>query len=777
MDASEVASATYTIKEITSGTFFKATSESDLTEGMSIIIVNESAGKAMGAAQANNFSATGATFDTSTSPYTAIPEDNVTIITLEGSSGAWYFNTGNGYLYAASSSNNYLKTEATADNNAKAAITFSNGNASITFQGSNSHNKLKYNSQNSLFSCYSSGQQDVQIYYQPVSSIAKPTITPDSGTFTEAQTITITNNAEGTTVYYTLDGTTPTESSTPYTAPFVLKKNGTYTIKAIAISSEGSSMVTTATITINHTVLPPVFSEASGSSFTEPYTINLTAETGCTIYYSLGGESPVDNSGNLTSSAIAYNSSTSFKDLTKAITITAVAVDNGGNISETVTANYKYSGTVQVPYYENFDEGLGNFTTNPQNSGSRDVAWEFQVNHDVATYGEERKYAYISGGTNNTAGTYVGSDRLISPVIDLSDLDNATLNFIHAGHWFGTGIDDDENNNLAAKKASCHLQIKTENGDWVDITDSISNWFVQRQEGNHNMYERVNSGDINLSDFVGNKVQICFYFTSTASQSGTWNVLKFAVTGTKPEESYETVTMTTDGYVTYVVQNDIDWVKTRAKNNTENGNNINIHGYKVVEFSKETAVFVEFGVGGNGTTHDKWYSEDMIPAETPIILKGTQGDNNLVIAKHDDVISKPVGNLLKPSYGDVTASADQRLLVFQKEPEWSAANPYEHYAFYRLATGRTIPNRKAYLNGNDVVEATSIPNSNPTNGIYLLEDLGKDTSGIVDLTAQQPKAFDPNAAVYDLSGRKVAEGMTHLPKGLYIISGRKVVIR
>ena len=610
-------------------------------------------------------------------------------------------------------------------------------------------------------------------------AVAKPTITPASGTYTEAQTVTITNNAEGATIYYTTDGTTPTASSTRYARPFVLAKNGTYTIKAIAISDQGSSFVTTATITINHTVLAPVFTEANGTTFTEPYTIHLTAEEGCTIYYSTNG-SPIDEDGNLNSSAIAY-SAAGIANLSKAVTITAVAVDAGGNVSETATATYKYSGSVAVPYYENFDEGLGNFTTNPSNSGTETIAWEFQVNHDASTYGEERKYAYISGGTYNTKSQYVGEDRLVSPVFDLTDYTTASMSFIHAGHWFGTSSDgtDTGDSDDAAKKACCHLQVKVENGSWIDISDRISNWFVQRRENGHNMYDRVNSGDIDLSDYVGNKIQISFYFTSTSSQSGTWNVLKFAVTGTEPEqESYEAVNMKTDGYVTYVVQNDIDWVKTLAKNTTADGNNINIHGYKVVEFSQNTAVFVEFGCNNASTTIDKWYSEPIIPAETPIILKGTEGDNNLVIAKTDDVIRKPEGNLLKPSYGDVTAAEGQHLLVFQKEPEWTASDPYNHYAFYKLKTGRTIPNRKAYLNGTDVQEEVSVQSSNPVNGIYLLEDLGKDstlgTDGITDLDGRTAPAIDLNAPIYDLSGRRV-NGQLH--KGIYIVNGRKVIIK
>ena len=64
--------------------------------------------------------------------------------------------TGSGYLYAASSSNNYLKTKATLDNNCYWSIGISETVASIYAQGNNSHNQIKYNHQQNgqLFSCY-----------------------------------------------------------------------------------------------------------------------------------------------------------------------------------------------------------------------------------------------------------------------------------------------------------------------------------------------------------------------------------------------------------------------------------------------------------------------------------------------------------------------------------------------------------------------------------------------------------------------------------------------
>lgn len=91
---------------------------------------------------------------------TITPGSSIQQITLEGETDAWYFNVGNGYLYAASKSSNQLKTETEADDNAKAAISISDNNATILFQGNNTHNDLRFNpnTQNGapLFSCYTS---------------------------------------------------------------------------------------------------------------------------------------------------------------------------------------------------------------------------------------------------------------------------------------------------------------------------------------------------------------------------------------------------------------------------------------------------------------------------------------------------------------------------------------------------------------------------------------------------------------------------------------------
>jgi len=66
-------------------------------------------------------------------------------------------------------------------------------------------------------------------------SAPKPTFTPAAGTYTGAQSVTISDSAANAAIYYTTDGTTPTKSSTAYTGPITVSTNET--VKAIAIVS------------------------------------------------------------------------------------------------------------------------------------------------------------------------------------------------------------------------------------------------------------------------------------------------------------------------------------------------------------------------------------------------------------------------------------------------------------------------------------------------------------------------------------------------------------
>lgn len=84
--------------------------------------------------------------------------------------------------------------------------------------------------------------------HQQTASVATPVISPNEGSIYEETEVTLTCDTPDATIYYTLDGTTPTQESTQYTGPFTI--NQTTTVKAIAVKDGmGSSFEATATYT------------------------------------------------------------------------------------------------------------------------------------------------------------------------------------------------------------------------------------------------------------------------------------------------------------------------------------------------------------------------------------------------------------------------------------------------------------------------------------------------------------------------------------------------
>lgn len=145
------------------------TDASQLEAGKDIILVGENNGAfyALGEQKTNN---RGAVAVTKKKGIIAVNHSGsipfITLDCIEGEAGTlWGFDTDDGYLYAASSSSNHLKTlrptqSFTSDANAQATIKIAeDGQATIVFQGTNSHNDLRFNNDNSnnlLFSCYTS---------------------------------------------------------------------------------------------------------------------------------------------------------------------------------------------------------------------------------------------------------------------------------------------------------------------------------------------------------------------------------------------------------------------------------------------------------------------------------------------------------------------------------------------------------------------------------------------------------------------------------------------
>ncbi len=91
------------------------------------------------------------------------------VITLEAgmTEGTFAFNVGDGYLYAASSNKNHLKTATDKSDNASWKVAISeDGTASIVAQGASTHNIMQYNSGSTLFACYATASQSALSIYK-----------------------------------------------------------------------------------------------------------------------------------------------------------------------------------------------------------------------------------------------------------------------------------------------------------------------------------------------------------------------------------------------------------------------------------------------------------------------------------------------------------------------------------------------------------------------------------------------------------------------------------
>lgn len=271
---------------------------STLAAGDELVIVYQSSNTVatvMGNQTDNNFGYVGVNYangitDKSVITIPQAKAEQATPILLEGSAGAWYFHTNNGYLCAASSSSNYLRTTQTINDNAKATIAIEDGNVKVIFQGGYTRNNLRYNSSNTLFSCYASTSNTLwpQLYRKVPSNVA-PTVTfsPASGTQVNYGTpVTITARTATSITYSVNNGDPITVEGT--TATVII--NTHTTIKATATNDYGTSEEATAEYTINQessalSYNPTEYTITIGDDFTAPE-VNKPADYNGTITYS-----------------------------------------------------------------------------------------------------------------------------------------------------------------------------------------------------------------------------------------------------------------------------------------------------------------------------------------------------------------------------------------------------------------------------------------------------------------------------------------------------------
>ena len=122
---------------------------------------------------------------------------------------------------------------------------------------------------------------------QAAKSVAAPTFSLETGSYMQGTTFTITS--DGNTIYYTTDGTTPTASSTEYTAPVAIAVGkGTY--KAIAKDTYGNF---SSVVTRTYTGIAPASLPFSWTGTSSAGKAQLAEETGVDV--NLGSDYATSN--------------------------------------------------------------------------------------------------------------------------------------------------------------------------------------------------------------------------------------------------------------------------------------------------------------------------------------------------------------------------------------------------------------------------------------------------------------------------------------------------
>ena len=562
-------------------------------------------------------------------------------------------------------------------------------------------------------------------------AVSQPVFDPVGGTeLVYGETVSITCDVDAATIYYTTDGSTPTDGSSVYSTPIAITSN--LTLKAIAKKGANVSDVASADYTVR--AATPTFSVAEGT-YNEAQSVTLSCTTpGVIIYYTTNGDTPTSSSTEYTS-AITVN--------TTGTTIKAIAIKAGLTDSEIASATYTLKALAPT-----FSVAAGDY----DETQSVELACET----------EGAKIYYTLDGSTPTA-----SSTLYSSAISISSVKTIKAIAVKSGY-----ADSDV--------ASAEYRVVVPASLPFSYNSGYSN--IASTTG-------LTQSGIDKSDYVTTNTKLKFNDTEDyliLKFAGVPNVLSFNIKGNGFSGGTFKVQYSDDGssYTDLEVYDElgaseleesfnnipasaryIKWIYTKKSSGNVGLGNISLNecepitiggaGYTThvtshkVSLPDGVTAYIATATGASTVTLS---TIEKVPASTAIILKADAGSYKLPVITTD--ADDASANILQASDGSVIGDGST---IFALGVGKSGVNKGV-VGFYLVINGETIPAGKAYL---------TVPASVKEFLTFVFDD----ATAIAKIQDSGSKIQD--SEIFNLAGQK----MSKLQKGVNIVNGKKVLVK
>lgn len=288
--------------------------------------------------------------------------------------------------------------------------------------------------------------------------VATPVFSPP-GPITNGTTISISCATPGATIYYTLDGTTPTNSSPIYAGPFSI--NAGTTVKAFAVETNYANSAVQSTDFQLIQTATPAFNPPAGA-LTAGTLISISCSTpGSVIFYTMDGTTPTTNS-------MEYSGPITFKTN---FVLKALGYVNGYNNNSVASGSYTLA-QVSAPAFNPVAGTVTNGTVISLYSLTPNSVIYYTLDGSTPTtnsllYSSPFAIAISSNITIAalaTANSYANS--INTSKYYLKSLENTVVTTVASGLSFPVGVCVDQNGNLyVANNGSGEISIISPSGE------------------------------------------------------------------------------------------------------------------------------------------------------------------------------------------------------------------------------------------------------------------------------------------------------------------------